>query len=225
MSKFRINHNLLTVALLSAFAAGARADFFQFCKGPSTGRFSTDYLGYEIQSPIFAASIGVSGTVSYNSNTEMPPGCFSAHHTGNVRGRIGFGAGWLGTIQSDVDDSMAFTWGFEPAPPNTTKSPITGVFGTGAYAIVTEDATTTMFGANGMQTAFVGLSDSYFYTRTTNNNVRIDCRVDLVADSARVSWTLANVDVVSHSIGLGFGSTVSLLSETRAEIHEGAAHS
>ena len=222
MSKFRINHNLLTVALISAFAAGARADFFQFCKGPTTGRFSTDYIGYEIQSPIFAASIGVNGTVSYNSGTEMPPGCFSAHQTGNVRGRIGFGAGWLGTIQSDTDDSMAFTWGFEPAPPGITRNGVTGVFGTGAYAIVTEDTTTSLFGGNGMQTAFIGLSDSYFYTRTTNGHVRIDCRIDLVADSARVNWTLANIDTVSHSIGLGFGSTVSLLSETRGEIH-GAA--
>ena len=219
MSKFRINHNLLTVALLSAFAAGARADFFQFCKGPTTGRFSIDYNGYEIQSPIFAASMGINGTVSYNSATEMPPGCFGAHHTGNVRGRIGFGAGWLGTIQSTADDSMAFTWGFEPAAPLQTRSGVTGVFGTGAYAIVTEDATSTLFGGNAMQTAFIGLSDSYFYTRTTNNHVRIDCRIDLVGDAARVNWTLANIDTVSHQIGLGFGSTVALLSETLQDIH------
>ncbi|MEI8281148.1 MAG: FlgD immunoglobulin-like domain containing protein [Armatimonadota bacterium] len=213
MSKFRFNHNLLSVALISACAAGARADFLNFCAGPAA-RFSPGFLAYEVQSPIFAVSMGIAGTVDYNSGAEMPPGCFGAHISGNVRGRIGFGAGTLGTIHSTIDDNMGMTWGFHPA-----RDGITGVCGTSAYAILTEDTTTSLFGANGFQTAFIGLSDTYFFARTTNGNTRIECRIDLVADSARVNWVLQNTDTVSHTIGLGFGSTVALFSETLQEIH------
>ncbi len=215
MSKFRINHNLLSVAILSAFAAGAQADFLNICRGPNP-RFSIPFIAYEVESPVFAASMGITGTVDYNSGIEMPPGCFAAHLSGNVRGRIGFGAGTSGTIHSPLDDNMGLTWGFHPGG---TFDGITGVCGTSAYAIITEDTTTTLFGGNAFQTAFVGLSDTYFLARTTNGNVRIECRIDLVADSARVNWSLTNIDTKSHNIGLGFGSTVALFSETAGEIH------
>ena len=211
MSKFRFNHNLLSVALISAFAAGASADYTDICVGPTTGRLSADYNCYSLVSPIFACSMGISGTFAYNGVADMPSGCFGAAITGNVRGRIGFGAGVTGTIHSDVDNLMGFTWGMRVDP----TSDVSGVMGTSAYAIVTEDTTTTLFGANGFSTAFKGLSDSYFFARTQNGNVQIDCRIDLVADSARVNWVLTNRDAAaSHQIGLGFGSTVSLFSET-----------
>ena len=207
MSKFRFNQNLLTVAICSAFAAGAKADFTDICAGPAP-RVSADYLAEYIETPLFAAFMGVSGTFQYNSNTEMPPGCLGAHLTGNSRGRIGFGAGTQGSIHTDIDDNMSFTWGFG-----------LGVVGTSAYAIVREDNTTSLFGANGFQLAFTGESDTYFFGRTTNGDTRIDIRIDLVADSARCGWTLTNVGTVAHQIGLGFGSTVSLLSDSQFEIH------
>ena len=216
MSKFRFNHNLLSVALISAFAAGAHADFLNICVGP-VPRFSNPFLAYEIESPIFAASMGIVGTVGYlDVNAKPIPGCFLPALTGNVRGRIGFGAGTTGTIHSPLDDNMGFTWGFHPGGKFDGA---TGVCGTSAYAIVTEDKTTSLFGVNPFQTAFVGLSDTYFLGRTTNGNVRIECRIDLVADSARVNWSLQNIDTKSHSIGLGFGSTVALFSEAAQEVH------
>ena len=186
-------------------SATASADWGTVCVGPSTGsRFSTDYLAEFIESPLFAAFMGVSGTYAYASDTQTPiPGCFTSGITGNVRGRIGFGAGIQGSVQSTFDDDMDFTWGFK-----------LGVVGTSAYAIVREDDKPSLFGANGFTTAFRGASDTYFYGRTTNGNTQIDLRCDLVADAARLNWTLTNTDTVSHTIALGFGSTVALLSET-----------
>ena len=190
----------------------AHADFLNVCPGPAP-RFSNPFGSYEIESPIFAVSMGAFGSVQYNASNEMPPGCFGSHLTGNVAGRIGFGAGTLGTIQSTRDDNMGFTWGFAPGGGPT------GVCGTSAYAILTEDKTTSLFGANGFSTAFQGLSDTYFYARTQNGNTQIDCRIDLVADSARVNWTLTNTDATaSHAIGLGFGSTVALFDENAGTV-------
>ena len=205
MSKFRFNQNLFTVAICSAFAASANAGFDQVCIGPTPR--AVNYGVEFIQTQLFAAVMGVSGTYAYSDVTATPiPGCFGTAITGNLAGRIGFGAGRFGTVHTDLDDFMGFTWGF-PA----------GVVGTSAYAIVREDNTTSLFGANGFNLAFKGKSDTYFFGRTTNGNVRIDLRVDLVADSARCNWTLNNTDTVSHQVGLGFGSTVALYSETLGE--------
>lgn len=206
MSKFRYNQNLLTVAICSAFAASAHAGFDQVCSGPNP-RVSNDY-GFEyIESPLFSAVLGISGTYAYNDGNATPiPGCFSAAITGQMAGRLGFGAGLQGSMHTSIDDDMGFTWGFP-----------FGVVGTSAYAIVREDNTTSVFGTNGFQLAFTGSSDTYFFGRTTNGNVRIDLRVDLVADSARCNWTMINTDTVSHTVGLGFGSTVTLFSGTQGD--------
>ena len=204
MSKIRFNLNLLTLAFLSASAATASADWGDVCAGPTPSRTSPDY-GFEfIESPIFAAVMGISGTYTYNSTTAMPPGCFGSTITGNMAGRIGFGAGFQGSMQTSLDDDMGFTWGYK-----------FGVVASSAYAIIREDDKPTLFGSSAFQTAFTGASDSYFYGRTTNGNVQIDLRVDLVADAARLNWKLTNVDTQnSHTIALGFGSTVALFSET-----------
>lgn len=203
MSKFRINKNLLSLALFSVFAASAHADWGTVCVGPTPSRVSANYGGQFIESPLFAAFMGVSGTYAYSGINDTPPGCFNPAITGNVAGRIGFGAGTLGTIQSTLDDDMGFTWGW-----------IGGVIGSSAYAIVREDDAPSLFGSNGFSTSFTGASDTYFFGRTTNGNVQIDLRVDLVADAARLNWKLTNTDTVAHQIALGFGSTVALLSET-----------
>ncbi len=202
MSKFRFKKNLLSLALFSAFAASAHADWGLLCVGPSP-RTSSDYLFDAIQSRLFAAEMGASGTYAYSGVNDMPPGCFNTGFSANVRGRIGFGAGLQGSMFTTLDDSMGFTWGW-----------LGGVNGSSAYGIVREDDTPTLFGVNAFQTFFVGASDTYFYARTTNNHVRIDLRCDLIADSARCQWKFTNIDTVAHNISFGFGSTVSLLSET-----------
>ncbi|MBS1726600.1 MAG: hypothetical protein JST51_07750 [Armatimonadetes bacterium] len=205
MSKFRINKNLLAIALFSVFAASAHADWGQLCSGPSP-RTSADFGFQFIETPLFGAFMGVSGTYSYNDGNATPPGCFSTAITGNAAGRIGFGAGTTGTIQTTLDDDMGFTWGWH-----------FGVVGSSGYAIIREDDTPSLFGVNAFQTSFTGASDTYFYGRTTNGNVQIDLRCDLVADSARLQWTLTNIDTVSHNIALGFGQTVALLSDTTVD--------
>lgn len=204
MSKFRFKYNLLTLALGSAFASSANAYWTDLCPGPTPSRTSADYGVVGIANPLFAAVMGGSGTFGYTAADATPPGCFGSAITGNVRGRIGFGIGAEGTMHTNIDDGMGLTWGFPD-----------GVVGTSAYAIIREDTTSSLFGANGFATLFRGASDTYFYGRTTNGNVQIDLRCDLIADSARLNWTLTNIDTTtSHQIALGFGSTVAPWSET-----------
>lgn len=204
MSKIRFNKTLLTLAMASAFSASAFADWGAVCAGPAP-RTSTDYGVQGIATRLFAAVMGVSGTYTYNSNTATPPGCFGSTITGPTSGRIGFGAGLDGSVQTTLDDGMGFTWGF-PA----------GVVGSSAYAIIREDNTPSLFGANGFNTSFRGASDTYFYGRTVNGNFQVDLRVDIVGDAARCNWKFTNLDTTaSHTLALGYGSTVALFSETQ----------
>ncbi|HLP00049.1 MAG TPA: hypothetical protein VK171_15750, partial [Fimbriimonas sp.] len=202
MSQFRSFKKLMLASVAAGVSAVASADWVTACPGPpNTPRFSVPYVYAQIFSDIFWAEFGAAGTIQYASVTDG--GCFQNAVTGPVNGRIGFGAGLIGSSQTAFDDLQSYTWGLHG-----------GVMTRAGYAIVTEDTTSSMFGANGFNTFFTGSSDTYVYGRTTNGNVQIDLRLDLVGDAARLEWLMTNTDPTNaHTIGLGFGQYVSLFSE------------
>jgi hypothetical protein len=210
MSNLR-NRRLISLAGLLTLSAAASADWTIVCPPPpNTNPFSNPYIFQQIINPLFGVSMGVTGTYTYGGSTTLPGFCFSANLAGNIRGRIGFGIGPVGSIQTNFDDNMAITWGWSPR--------FHGIVGRSGYAIIQEvngtTTTSTMFGANPFITSFTGASDTYFYGRTVNGNVQIDLRADLVGDSARLDWTLANLSANTLGIGLRFGQQVALLTET-----------
>lgn len=202
MSQLRSFKKLLLASVAAGVSAAASADWINACPPPpmTMNRFSVPYIYAQIFSDIFWAEFGGSGTILYDGGDT---GCLAADTTGPVNGRIGFGAGLIGSTQTTFDDFQSYTWGLHG-----------GVMTRAGYAIVREDATGSMFGANGFQTFFTGASDTYVYGRTQNGNVQIDLRMDLVGDAARMEWTMVNTDTDNaHLIGLGFGQYVSLFSE------------
>lgn len=202
MSQFRSFKKLLLASVAAGVSAVASADWVTACPGPpTTPRFSNPYIYAQIFSDIFWAEFGAVGTIIYASDEDG--GCFDNAITGPVQGRIGFGAGLIGSTQTTFDDWQSYTWGLHG-----------GVMTRAGYAIITEDTTGSMFGVNGFNTFFTGASDTYVYGRTQNGNVQIDLRLDIVGDSARLEWTMTNTDAnAAHLIGLGFGQYVSLFSE------------
>jgi hypothetical protein len=199
MSKFR-NSRFLSVYILGTLGvSSAFADWREVCPPPAnTAPFSTDAGWQSLINPLFAVSLGISGTSNWDA------GCFGAAINGNLAGRIGFGVGNQGTVRTALDNRMALTLSF--------GHDVGSVFGRFGYATVQEDATSTRFGANGFSTTFTGASDTYFYARTTNNNTQIDLRVDLVGDAARLDWTFTNVDTANtHTVGMMFGQALGIL--------------
>jgi hypothetical protein len=203
------NSSLLFVGPLALLGStSARADWITICPGPTTGRFSADYGGSVIANTKFQAWLGASGTVGYQGVTSTNPvGCLpGSGGTANARGRIGFAIGSEGSIQTNFDDLMSLTYGWGHGA--------NGVIGRMGYAIVTHGTTSSLFGTNGFQTFFSGLSDTYTYARTTNNDIQIDLRIDIVGDAARLQWDFTNQSANTTPVGLRFGQYVSLLQES-----------
>ena len=191
------------IAVLAAVSVGSAMaqEGWYFCIDPAnpTPR-SNDYIVYPIQTRLFGASMGVSGTTTYGG----PNGpCYGPTPlTANHRGRYGFYYGSEGSGQTDFDDNLILTMGMPLEP-----------MGTFGYATTVLDGTRTLYGANPMNLAFIGESDHYMVTESTNGNVHIRLQIDIIGDAARMEWFLTNLDTVnSHGIGLWTGHWINMLS-------------
>jgi hypothetical protein len=165
----------------------------------NTTPFSTDFGITGVGDSLIQCTMGVSGTVTYGTTgTTAPhvPVCWVQNDnvTATAAGRIGFGAGSTGSVQSNFDDFMAFTYGF-PYPGDCW-----------GYATLVEDGTRTLFGSSGFVTVFNGASDRYYFAEEVIGNVNIQLRCDVIGDAARLQWTLTNNDTANtHKLGLWFG--------------------
>ncbi|MEI7575460.1 MAG: FlgD immunoglobulin-like domain containing protein [Armatimonadota bacterium] len=204
MSKFRNSRFFSAFLLGTAGVSSVYADWTDVCPPPPmTNRYSDDAGGQNLDNPLFEVSMGISGNSNWAADDDG--GCFANAVNGNLAGRIGFGIGPEGTVRTALDNLMSITFGFQHLG--------SAVFGRMGYATIQQDGVSSRFGANGFSTTFEGESDTYFYARTTNGNVQIDLRADLVGDAARLDWTLANVDAAnSHTVGMRFGQVLGLIS-------------
>jgi hypothetical protein len=190
--------------------AGVSAQDWGICLDPNANPPRSNTHGVNIiENDLMVASIGLSGTATYfGPNSPCINGrANNANITANLRGRIGFSIGTQGSIQTDFDNNMALTFGmpFDPA-------------GAWSYAVLTVlDAqgvrTKTLFGANALTTFYVGASHRYQVAETINDGVRINCRIDLIGDAARLQWTLTNQGA-PRPLGLWFGQWIAMLSST-----------
>lgn len=205
---------LLATAMLvgaGAYAQSPRLDWGLVCwDGTST---STDYIAYDIGTPMFATQITISGTAPTLGGTTTLGKCFSitpgfwgetvpSTIAATAAGSLSFTygdpysaySGEVGTIQSTRDDYMLTSFG----APDFTGAPwsYSAIVVDGALAIVPAFAT-----------YFVGQSDRYMYAEVTGvSNTTINLRVDVVGDAARVQWRLMNTDTANpHNIGLWSG--------------------
>ncbi len=169
---------------------------------------SDDYAVMGIGSALMRVHHGLSGTTTYGGQNGPCYGPTAV--TLNMRGRIGFMYGSDGSIQDQYpadpanssfsDNFMTLTVGM-PADPGGHYS----------YVTTTKNGTRTLYGANPLSLAFVGASNRYWYSQSTNDNVFVQLRCDVVGDAARLQWTLTNLDADPANLGLWFGAIIGML--------------
>lgn len=206
-----------------AAASHAQIGFGPRCFDPTnTQPLSTDYGEQVWGNNVIMAALGASGTATFGgkaSSTDNPPCWADGAVTANSRGRLGFGAGVDGSIQSNFDDGMAYSFGYSIPGADW------------GYATITEDSKTnngqpastrSLFGANAFTTTFRGASDRYFFAEEAKSNVTVDLRVDEIGDAARLQWTLTNTDAAnSHTIGLWVGLWMAMYSPSTNSVSGG----
>ncbi len=209
--------------LAAAGAAVAQFDYDPNCWDPSaTKHYSDDFLAYHLEDDLFGAGVGISGTVGYKFC--IPD---ASVQQVNVRGRFGFTIGRIGSIQdnnqgSPVDDFMRLSWAMNSSPWPELQGLASDAAQSGAgwsfARVLTADAngavTSTLFGSSAMTTAFVGASDRYMFAQSTVGSVNTRLQIDVIGDSARVDWRLANTTNAPLSIGLWYGARVTLVTAT-----------
>jgi len=171
---------------------------------------STPYLVNIIGNDLMVCAIGVGGTATYGG----PSGpCFNPAVTVQNQGHFAFSYGPTGSIQQTQpngglnDSNLPLVFGARSTPSWT-------------YAATSEDGTRTRFGANALGTTFVGFSNRYQRTESTNGNVFARLQAEVVADAVRLRWTLTNLDAANaHSIGLFFGGAVTIDPVNREAAH------
>ncbi|MBX3119974.1 MAG: hypothetical protein KF784_12990 [Fimbriimonadaceae bacterium] len=205
----------LSIAALAAVGvstAAAQADWGFQCIDPgNTTARSPDHAVAMIGNNVFRCHVGQSGTITYGDvDGNAPAPCYPAATTGNLAGRIGFMMGTQGSVQDQnpadpananfTDDLMVLTVGM-PFDPSGTYS----------YATTTKNGVRTLFGANGLGTSFVGASHRYMIHDSTNDGIYVQLRVDLIADTARLQWTLVNLENQINTVGLWIGADIGMI--------------
>ncbi len=199
---------LATVGAVTAYATVVAQPSWEICIDPfNTQPYSIapPFASAHLQNELAQATIGFQGTVTYGSATGP---CFAPATTVNTRGRIGFGSGNTGSIQSSFDDSMVYTFGM-PVSPAGPWSYANIKSNTGIGTPVVSD----LYGATPYSLAFSGASDRYVYTESTQNGIKTQCRIDVVGDATRVQWTLTNLNAAATSMGLWYGAWCAMIGD------------
>lgn len=233
----KMNSNLnraLTAAVLAiGGVAPAMAQFDEpgHCIDPNStsSPYSVDYNYYYLQTQLFGAGIGVSGTIAYLANL--------CEGSSPIRGRMGFTIGPTGSIQDDLDPTgfdnlgdnlLRLTKGFgagdePPIPGVAFGGPYTAPSSGGlSYARIqvrtqgtTPQTTSYLYGSVAFRLGFVGRSGRYMYTEGPVNgtNVNVRCVIDVLGDAARVNWRLTNTSANPLGLGLWFGQMMQLTND------------
>jgi hypothetical protein len=196
-------------ALVAIAAASAQAGDWGFeCVDPeNTAPRSDDHAVIRTLNSLMHAATGVSGTATYGGQNGP---CFAPQSiTLNIQGGFGFMSGALGSVQDQnpadpndtfVDDNLVYTFGM-PTDPNRNFNLVT----------ILEDGAQTAFGSSGFG-FFNGLSGRYYQITSTQGNVGITLRVDVIGDAAKLTWQLNNLDADNaHTIGMWFGMSLGML--------------
>lgn len=218
ISRKTLGSTLVTLALATAAYA---QDWSVECIDPAnTQPYSLDY-GIVFQfNRLFGATALVSGTVTYGGQNGP---CFAPSSVNMVQGGTGFAVGQDGSIQdsnpadpnsSFIDDFMVLTFGMPDAPSRRWNK-----FG------LTKNGTRTIFGTAGFTTFFAGESGRYFVVESILDGTRVNERVDVIGDTAKLTWTLTNLNPTdTANLGFWAGHWTAMLSATTDITGSRASH-
>lgn len=197
------------LALGMASRALAQGWLFECIDPANTEPYSPDYGTIGVESALFAVDMGVSGTATWG-NTDDTNGieCYREARTYNAAGRFAFGIGQVGSVQSDFDDNLALTTGFDPFG----SDPI----GSYCYAMIDKginadgSANRNFFGNGGLRGFFRGASNRYFVGIWGDNDVDVELTVRVIGDAGRFEWKMTNRANEPRTLGLRFGAYVGM---------------
>ena len=213
-------------------AVGQGWDFDSHCIDPNnTAPYSNPFNAYELDTPWFAAGIGVTGTCTYKYCTLSTSTSASIATTG----RLMFSSGSVGSIQDDLriaavtdpttgaltgdpltvpDNGERYGWA-----ENTGTDPIAPTFGlqSGAgwsFAEVKQGTGSWLFGSDGFYEAFVGASNRYMYVETNHSGIDIILTIDVLGDTCRTYYEMQNKTTTATTLGLWFAHYTELTGGT-----------
>jgi len=221
---------LLLIGLFASVATKASADgWVGYCLNPTdtSSPYSTDYEVETEWNTLFGAVCGVAGTINFEE-------CFgNPGVTLPVAGRLGFSVGTIGSTQDDladaqnpIDNELGLTTGIQWTPYESDVAidqipldPVndflfSGPAGNWSYGELyvqaggTGTPAASYFGQNTIDTAYFGASGRYFVLESTNNNIRVILKVDLIGDTARCDWNFTNTQTTAATMGFWFGQWV-----------------
>jgi hypothetical protein len=220
LQKALVASMLLVGGAVSAIGQGF--DYDPNCQDlNNTAPYSTGYISYYLQTPLWCAGLGVTGTSTWN---ECVPGSTSGGAV-PVSGRFEFGPGSQGSIQDNLrvaageydvspDDLEDFQYGAnhgqDPADRFTGGEFVGSTSGSGwSFArIQVQGATDILFGGNAFSVAYVGISNRYFTATQISGKTTINLQVDIVGDCSRFAWSITNGDTKPASYGLEVGQWI-----------------
>lgn len=190
------------IAVLGA-AGIAHAQWDFECIDPNnTAPFSADYGTTGLIDELVGISVGVSGTVTYGG-TAGP--CYNPAVTMTAAGSFAFGAGTTGSVQTDKDDLMAYTFGWIGEP--------VGDFTYARLVVGTGDglANSMPIGASGYRITYTGASKRYgvaIWDNTVNSvAVEVELQYRIIGDAVRMRWRCFNLSTAPTMIGMRWGMT------------------
>lgn len=206
---------LIGLAAISAIGSTAAMGqgWFECIDPANTQPRSTDFATVGEGNALMTVATGLSGTVGYgDSDTANPPApCYTQVVQFQIAGGFGFTSGPVGSVQDEnpadpnssfLDDNLVYTFGMPVDPMRE-----------GGIAMTIEDTTNTIFGTSGFNEVWNGLSGRYYHIGAVHGNINVQLRVDVIGDTAKLTWDLYNTDQTNaHTIGLWFGHTAAMKS-------------
>ncbi|MCU0317068.1 MAG: hypothetical protein MUC92_10795, partial [Fimbriimonadaceae bacterium] len=202
-SKDQAMRKLTILAGLTLLGAGlstsavAQPGWLTLCLDPAnTAPYSDPYgtIGPE-PTPLMDATVGLFGTVTYGGSAGP---CYAPARSLDAAGRLAFGIGAVGSVQSNFDDGLALTTGW---PIDAA-----GDFTFARFTLNSETpAGSVLFGDGGLRSWFVGASRRYAEIGWGNADLDVTLNLRLIGDAARLQWRVRNVATQANSVGMLFG--------------------
>lgn len=196
MNRF-LKSSFIGVALIGATSAFAQGSWAGECWDGQGDQYSPDYGISGLQNDLIGFTIGASGTANWNGTNCWNP----ARGALNAVGRFSFFTGPTGSVQTDLDNSMALTTGapFDPVGDFT-------------YFRIIKGSNTVLFGQGGLTTLFTGASRRYIATSWRDTEVDAQLEIRVIGDALRFRWRLRNLTNAALPLGLKFGATYGMRS-------------
>jgi hypothetical protein len=202
-------------AILAPGAAYAQIGWNIRCLDPENDSpYSDDYGINNLENDLAGVTMGVSGSGSYGGGDFDP--CYGDNALDlDAAGRVVFYSGPVGSVQTDFDNYLAYTYG----------APFDPVGDYGFFRILKTDNTTAnsvLFGDGGLTGFFKAASGRTMVGTWADGDVNAELTIRLIGDASRLQWRLTNLTDESLPLGLMFAAYTGMHTTNQTDSETGA---